>query len=300
MNKDRLHDIIVESVENLLNEKYSISDDVVLMIKHYCGIINKKLNIGEFQNNAKLVIGINGNDNNRIVTRINYKVLSIDVDYKSNESFNGLNKIIVRIYDFTSRDILQTYYEDCEIGGTSGVYNGTITINGFSINGKVNLPSVKITLQHEFEHFLQIGYGKNVGNDKKLKIANDNLSLSKDSCGYIIARLYYFFSQEEIDAKMHELYFDIRKQQISSPTYLKRCFAIREKGKHLELLNNLLNDFTDDAINYELSKYKENKKSFLKYIDKQIHYFDRKSWKVIMQYFDELENRKIKKRIREE
>lgn len=301
MNRDRLHEIIVENVEKLLNEKYSISDDVVAMTTHYWGVINKMINLGEFQNSAKLVIGINGdNGDDRFVTRISYKILSIDVDYKSNEAFNSLNRIIIKIYDFPSRDVLQMYYEDCEIGGTSGVYNGIITVNGFSINGKINLPSVKITLQHEFEHLLQIGYGKNVNNNERLKIANNNLSLNKESCGYIIARLFYFFSQEEIDAKMHELYFDIRKQQISSPVYLKKCFAIKEKGKYLELLNKLLVEFSDDAINYELSKYKENKNSFLKYIDKQIRYFDRKTWRVMMQYFDELENVKLRKRIREE
>lgn len=299
MDNDRLDDIILESIENMVNEKSSINDNVLLMTKHYYGIINKELNVGNFNNTVKLVIGVDEGDD-RFIKRIECKILSIDVDYKSCEAFNELSKIVIRIYDFNNRDEFQKYCEDCDIGGTSMVRNGLITINGYSIRGKINTSSIKITLQHELEHLLQIGYGKDINGDKTLITANNNLSANKNSCTYIIARLYYFFSQAEIDAKMHELYFDIRKQQITSPTYLKRCFAIKEKNKYLELLNTLLTEFTDDAINDELLKYKENKKSFLSYINKQIHYFERKSWKVMMQYFDEMENTRIRKRIREE
>jgi len=300
MNKDRLHEIIIEEVEKLLTEKNSVNYDVLNMAKHYTGIIFKKLNQNDITNMTKRVISTHAENGDVYVANINCKVIQIDVDYRSCEAYNDLNRIIVKIYDFADRDTMQEHYEDCEIGGTSKVYNGIITVNAYSINGKPNLPSIKITLQHELEHFLQCGYGLDITNNKRLQTANANLSNNMNNSSNIIARLYYFFSQNEIDAKMHELYFDIRKQQITSPTQLKKCFAIKEKNKYLELLNKLINDFTDEEINNELSKYGENKKSFLGYMERQMYYFDRKSWKVMIQYFDEMENVKNRKRIRED
>lgn len=298
LNDERLYEIIISSVESFLNEESSVSYDVLSMTRYYEGLIFKKLNLNDVFNLSKRIISTHDENGDVYVKKIAYSVISIDVDYRSCEAFNSLNKIIVKVFNFKNRDELQEHFEDCEIGGTSGVLKGTITINGFSINGKVNTPSIKSTLQHEFEHMLQYEYGMDISSNQRLKIANDNLSSDVSSCGNIIARLYYFFSKQEIDAKIQELYFDLRKQQIKTPNELKRCFAIKEKNKYLELLANLLNDFTDEEINSELSKYKENKKSFLQYIDRQSYYFDRKSWKVMMQYFDEIENVRTKKRIK--
>lgn len=297
MNKDRLHEIIIESIENLLNEKYSISDDVVAMTRHYCGVINKMLNLGNFQESIKRVIGYNVGDD-RYVVSINCKVLSIDCDYKVSDAFNGLNKIILKIYEFPNRGDLQTYYEDCEIGGESIIGRGVISINAFSINGKINIPSIKVTLQHEIEHIMQHSLGQT--NDKYINTANSNLNSPRKSCQHIIARLMYFFSDMEIDAKMHELYFDIRKKQISNPSFLRKCVAIKEKNAYLELLNELLNNYGDEDIEKVLLPYKLSKKNFLYYINQQIHRFEKKTWRVVMQYFDEIENVKMRKRIREE
>ena len=68
----------------------------------------------------------------------------------------------------------------------------------------------------------------------------------------------------------------------------------------MELLNELLNNYGDEDIEKVLLPYKLSKKNFLYYINQQIHRFEKKTWRVVMQYFDEIENVKMRKRIREE
>ena len=298
MMKDRLYDIIRESVDRVLNEKDSISYDVLSMTNYYRGIINKELNLGNFQKVIKRVISVqNGSDT--FVNKIDCKILQIDVDYRVNDAFDKLKRIIVKVYEFPNYDSLQEFYEECEIGGESRLNNGLIIINGFSINGKVSMDSIKTVLQHEIEHFLQYGLGRVSDKNNWMYTSTANLSSPKNSCKHIIARLFYFFNDREIDAKMHELYFELRKEQIKNPNDLRKCKAVKEKNRYLELLNKLINNFDDDEINNELFSYKMNKIKFLSYINKQIDRFERKTMRVMMEYFEEIENIRTKKRIRE-
>ena len=297
--KDRLYNIIRESVDRVLNEKDSISYDVLSMTNYYRGIINKELNLGKFQKVIKRVISVqNGSDT--FVNKIDCKILQIDVDYRVNDAFDKLKRIIVKVYEFPNYDSLQEFYEECEIGGESRLNNGLIIINGFSINGKVSTDSIKTVLQHEIEHFLQYGLGRVSDKNNWMYTSTANLSSPKNSCKHIIARLFYFFNDREIDAKMHELYFELRKEQIKNPNDLRKCKAVKEKNRYLELLNKLINNFDDDEINNELFSYNMNKIKFLSYINKQIDRFERKTMRVMMEYFEEIENIRTKKRIRED
>ena len=299
MAKDRLYEIIRESVDRVLNEKDSISYDVLSMTNYYRGIINKELNLGNFQKVIKRVISVqNGSDT--FVNKIDCKILQIDVDYRVNDAFDKLKRIIVKVYEFPNYDSLQEFYEECEIGGESRLNNGLIIINGFSINGKVSTDSIKTVLQHEIEHFLQYGLGRVSDKNNWMYTSTANLSSPKNSCKHIIARLFYFFNDREIDAKMHELYFELRKEQIKNPNDLRKCKAVKEKNRYLELLNKLINNFDDDEINNELFSYNMNKIKFLSYINKQIDRFERKTMRVMMEYFEEIENIRTKKRIRED
>ena len=279
---DRFNEIIRETIDNyLLQESYSISNEVIEATNQCLSKIENAYKNKEYELDS---IKISAEPN----TPIPLARIILDVPINNIETFNSLNKMVISIYDFADVNKMMEMANVIGIGGETNMHNNSINIVCSSINGKLRLNQLKPILSHELEHYFQNTLG-GIRKDYKswYDISNQYMQNGDDgSIEYLVARLIYYFNQQEIDASMHELMHDLISLKIENPNDIYKCNVIMEKNHYINFIYKKLMSCDQNELNNILEKiYKTNKKTFFAYLSKQIHYFEKKTMRVVMEYF---------------
>ena len=275
----RLNEIIQEVVDSYLMERYSLSNEVLETVDSLITQIQEKYDNKDWEEYTFKTF------DGKVIPWVR---LVIQCNLPQDSTFSSLKTIEVRVFNFDSYEDMVNNAHVIGIGGTSYVQNGTIQVICGSINGVLRDQQIKPILSHELEHNFQNekgGIRKDYKNWYNTAL-NDIDNAPKDSVEYLIARLIYFFNQQEIDAKMHELYYDLKSINLTNPNDITNCTVIKEKNYYINKIYKKLMQSDQNVINEILkNEYKTKRERFFQYLQKQIHYFDKKTMRVMMEYF---------------
>ena len=275
---DRLHNIIQEVVDSYLVESYSISDDVI-RASNEC--LEK---IRDAYENKNLEYDSLNIDNDKTIP---FAIISLQKPINCVDSLSRIEHLTVYVFEFADTNEMRKYANIVGIGGDSNVNLESILVRCSSINGKLRDNQLLPILSHELEHIFQnIKGGLRSDYKNWYNIAVENLNGDKNSYEYIISRLIYYFNQQEIDASMHELMHDLIENKIENPNDIYKCNVIKEKNFYINNMYKTIINGNQDELNMVLKNmFNTTRERFFSYLSKQMHYFDKKVMRVVMEYF---------------
>lgn len=274
-----MRDLLVELKDGLkfllLQESLSISDNVIEYTNIIIDMIRDKCNKGEFENKRKVIL----NDKENGTARFSYcSSFTIKPDEHLESLIPNIYSISINVVDFLSKEEIKANFEEQNIGGDFIATYNTIKLKLPSINGEIVDYMLRNSICHELEHAYQLAMARRYKSDKHYNIALDNLD-NNDPVLIAISRLIYFFNPMEIDAKMHELYLELKW------TEYNKALPIEERDYYINTFYNQLKSIEKEKLNDVLSKFFSiDYETFFKKIDRNIKYFNSKAIRVYWKY----------------
>ena len=285
MNKDRLDEIIIENVENLLNEELSVNNELEVSVNSLCDdIINRFSLIDEYSYSRTGVTLSNGTES-----------LVSGCLFNTNLHFMGNDyKCLVKIRIFWDKQTLMEFYKQFDIGSQFEQSHNffEFTLPCLKEEG-LNRQFMFNNIYHEVEHSLQyIMIGDNTISDKyniAVAIMNEqipktikgnlrNVIIDNFSFTQLLSIVYYFYYPLELDANINGLYGELVENGLNlyeTNYWVNKSKAENEFNKLIELgENEELNEI------YKLFGF-SNLNKFVKYVNKQQNYLKHKEMKVM-------------------
>lgn len=260
---------------NILLEELSVSDEV---LKETEIIRNQILDKYQKENEKFInVYDVNGKKT------LMYKSFSLTFN---DLIFNTLHSIIVNVVNFDNPREFSKYQMNFDFGGETTSKYENITLIVFSFNGTIDEKYLNSTLFHEMHHIYQ-NYVQSKSKvitslyNKALHILSNKSNISKPIID--LSQIIYAFNRLEIDANMQSLYQELKTDKRPSEVLMSYDDAIKRWNELKELKSNIVWKKTIKNI------YNIDFKVLIKYIDKNIRYYNEKKNRV----FKRLKKEKI-------
>jgi hypothetical protein len=237
--EEKLKYIIDNSVKRAINEELSVSNIVSQTSDELTDVI-----INSIANKEYEIV-----DKNHYYTQIkgNFNYLIFET-YKVNVNFT--------YYNYNNREFYQLDFRSKGPGGASSFEKGMIEVFFHGISGTIDRKELNTVLSHEIEHLYQsfskkgtlTTDGDNYTTAVKILQDNNVQGLQRE-----VAQVFYYGSNFEQDAFVHELYKTIKDKYITT-----RDLSLIEKNEAYSILAFLTDfyaktDFSND--NVDLATY---------------------------------------------
>lgn len=252
----------------ILEEELSVSDDVLKETEQI-----KQLILLKFQETTPNFVNVF--DANKGKETLFYKSFSIELEQPI---FNSLKNIRVIVVNFSNGKQFSQYRKNFNFGGETTVKYEYILLTIFSFGNKIDEKYLNSTLYHEMHHIYQ-NYAESKSKvinflySKSLEILRDNTQQYGTNIKHL-AQIIYVMNKMEIDANMQSLYQEITTDKRASEVLMSYENAINKW--------NIIKDFRYDKDWIDLIQhlYNIDFKTLVKYIDKNIKYFQEKKLRV--------------------
>lgn len=206
----------------------------------------------------------------------------------SNGNKVGVRYVVVNIIDFKTRKNYDQYYGDLKENAHFNPTTRSIEIYVPYFGKKIAMKEIYAILSHEIEHSFQSTF-HNLSSYKNI-LGKLNLIMNRfpeNTDEYNMAYCLYYFSKPEIDAHTNEFYYELYKNKIKSIKEINYCHAIRLKNALKKIYNEIKNKNSAEEV---FSFIGLSRTEVYKYLDRQIHYSERKFNHVVQRYFNEISN----------